>query len=172
MSLVIETGAGLPNAESYASVAQADARCVALGVTDWAARATTDKEVALRLATQFMLANYRTQWSGRRVYRTQALDWPRYGVTVDEFPIPSDEIPVEVINACIDLAVRSAGGTELLPDMETGSNAVKKDKIGPLETEYFENTTSAADRFVAIDAALAPFFGATGGSGMIRVIRG
>jgi hypothetical protein len=34
--LITETGAGLPNAESYGSVAAADARCVALGVADWA----------------------------------------------------------------------------------------------------------------------------------------
>jgi len=37
MTLNTETGAGLPNAESYASVAAADARNAALGVTDWVA---------------------------------------------------------------------------------------------------------------------------------------
>ena len=33
--LTIETGAGLPDAESYASVAAADARCASLGLTTW-----------------------------------------------------------------------------------------------------------------------------------------
>jgi hypothetical protein len=34
--LIVETGTGLPDAASYASVAAADARNAALGVTDWA----------------------------------------------------------------------------------------------------------------------------------------
>ena len=34
--LTIETGAGLADAESYASVAAADARCASLGLTAWA----------------------------------------------------------------------------------------------------------------------------------------
>jgi hypothetical protein len=34
--MIVETGAGLPNAESYASVATADARSAALRVTDGA----------------------------------------------------------------------------------------------------------------------------------------
>ena len=35
--LTIETGAGLPDAESYASIAAADVRCVSLGLISWAA---------------------------------------------------------------------------------------------------------------------------------------
>lgn len=37
MTLTTETGAGLPGAESYASIAAADARCASLGLTAWAA---------------------------------------------------------------------------------------------------------------------------------------
>ena len=35
MSIIPETGAGLPDAESYASVAAADARCASLGLIAW-----------------------------------------------------------------------------------------------------------------------------------------
>jgi hypothetical protein len=172
MTINIETGEGTRDADSYASVESADARCVALGVTDWAPRTDAEKEVALRRSTQFMLANYRKRWAGRRVYQAQALDWPRWNVVVDDFPVLSTVVPAEVVNACIDLAVRAARGEELLPDLETGNNQVKRDKTGPLETEYFEHNTDAAARFVAIDAMLEPFFGAAGGAGMIKVVRG
>jgi hypothetical protein len=118
-----------------------------------------------------MLANFRSRWAGRRVYQTQALDWPRYDVCLDDFVVVSNTVPVEVVNACIDLAVRATAGTELLPDLDVGNNQIKRDKTGPLETEYFENNTDAASRFVAIDAALAPFFGAAGGAGMMKVVR-
>ena len=170
--LTTETGAGLPNAESYASVAAADARNAALGVTYWAPLTESAKEIALRLATQFMTANYRTRWAGRRVYQAQALDWPRWGVCVDGFDLPSSTVPADVVNACIDLAARAGRGEQLMPDLDTGSNVVKRTKVGPIEDEYFQNTTDARERFVSVDAALQPFFGATGGSGMIKLVRG
>ena len=169
--LIIETGAGLSDAESYASVTAADARCVSLGSTAWAGLAESDKEIALRKAMIFM-ATYRTRWAGRRVYQHQALDWPRYNVVADGFIVPSNIVPADVVNACIDLAVRAGSGEDLLPDLDTGSNAIKKDKTGPLETEYFQNTTDARERFVAVDALLAPYFGSAGGGNSIKVIRG
>ena len=168
--LITETGAGLADAESYASVAAADARCASLGLTAWAALAEVDKEIALRKATIFM-ATYRTRWAGRRVHQRQALDWPRYNVVVDSFIVPSNIVPPDVVNACIDLAVRAGSGEELLPDLDTGSNAIKKDKTGPLETEYFQNTTDARERFVAVDALLAPYFGSAGGGNSTKVTR-
>lgn len=168
--LITETGAGLADAESYASVAAADARCASLGLSAWAALAEADKEIALRKAMIFM-STYRTRWAGRRMYQQQALDWPRYGVVVDDFPVPSTIVPADVVNSCIDLAARAAG-EDLLPDLETGSNVIKKDKTGPLETEYFLNTTDARERFVAVDALLAPYFGSAGGGNSIKVTRG
>ena len=168
--LINETGAGLADAESYASVAAADARCASLGLTAWTALAESDKEIALRKATVFM-ATYRTRWAGCRVYQRQALDWPRYNVAVDGFTVPSNTVPMDVVNACVDLAVRAGRGDDLLPDLDTGSNAIKKDKTGPLETEYFQNTTDARERFVAVDALLAPYFGSAGGGNSIKVTR-
>ena len=168
--LTIETGAGLPDAESYASIAAADVRCASLGLTAWATLAEADKEIALRKAMIFM-ATYRTRWAGRRAYQRQALDWPRYNVVVDGFTVPSTSVPLDVVNACIDLAVRAGSGEDLLPDLDTGSNAIKKDKTGPLETEYFQNTTDARERFVAVDVILAPYFGVVGGGNSIKVTR-
>jgi hypothetical protein len=168
--LTIETGAGLADADSYASIAAADVRCASLGLTAWAALAEADKEIALRRAMIFM-ATYRTRWAGRRVYQHQALDWPRYNVAVDGFIVPNTIVPPDVVNACIDLAVRAGSGEDLLPDLDIGSNAIKKDKTGPLETEYFQNTTDARERFVAVDAILAPYFGAAGGGNSIKVTR-
>jgi hypothetical protein len=168
--LTTETGAGLPDAESYASIAAADVRCASLGKTAWATLAEADKEIALRKATLFM-ATYRTRWAGRRVYQHQALDWPRYNVVVDGFTVPSTSVPTDVVNACIDLAVRAGSGEDLLPDLDTGSNAIKKDKTGPLETEYFQNTTDARERFVAVDTLLAPYFGSAGCGNAMKLIR-
>jgi hypothetical protein len=56
MALITETGAGLANAESLISVADADTYHSGVGNTDWAALSVTDKEQALRRATQYMLS--------------------------------------------------------------------------------------------------------------------
>ena len=70
------------------------------------------------------------------------------------------------------LAARAGRGEDLLPDLDTGSNVIKKDKTGPLETEYFQNTTDARERFVAVDSLLAPYFGLSGGGNSIKLVRG
>ena len=171
MSLIVEDGTGLAGAESYASVVAADARLGGLGNADWVALTVANKEIALRKAAIF-LGIYRTRWAGRRMYQHQALDWPRYGVVVDGFPVLSTVVPVDVVKACIDLAARSSAGEDLMPDLDLGSNVIKKDKTGPLETEYFQNTTDVRERFVAVDALLAPYLGTDSGSNSIKLVRG
>lgn len=52
--ITLEPGIGLPDAESYASVSAADARCASLGLTAWVALAEAAKEIALRKAMIFM----------------------------------------------------------------------------------------------------------------------
>lgn len=170
MSLIVEDGAGRANAESYAAVADVDAYQAALGNTLWAGLNETEKEQALRRATQFMRMAYRVRWAGRRVTQAQALDWPRYDVVVDEFPVLSTTVPSDVMAACCELALRAAGG-DLLPDMELGSNQIKREKIGPLDTEYFQANVDARERFPAVDALLAPYFGSASGSNSIKLVR-
>lgn len=172
MGLIVEDGTGRADAESYTSVAEADAHHAALGnEASWLDLDTEVKEVALRKAANFMRQVYRQRWAGARVRYEQRLDWPRYSVVVDDFSVPSNVVPADVKQACAELALRSAGGEELLPDQEAGNSQVKREKIGPLDTEYFESSVGAAERFQSVTAMLTPYFGATGGSGMMKVVR-
>lgn len=172
MALIVEDGTGRADAESYISVAQADAYHRALGrEADWLDLDTGDKEIALRNAAKFMIQIYRARWAGARVRYEQRLDWPRYGVTADRFAVPSTIVPVDVQEACAELALRSANGEELLPDLDAGSNVVKRDKVGPLETEFFQSTVDARERFASVEAVLMPYFGTAGGGNMIKLVR-
>jgi hypothetical protein len=171
MTLVVEDGSGLSNAESYASVAEADARHSALGNTSWGD--IVDKEVALRLATDYMLSTYRLRWRGFRTTSTQALDWPRSQVEKPDAvgaygPWPSyyddNEIPNEIKQACIDLALKTASG-DLAPDLEPTE---KRIKIGPIEIDQDVNSTPVTV-FRAIEAKLRPFFKGAGNG--VRLIR-
>lgn len=163
MSLVVETGEGLSTAESYISVADADARHTAFGNTAWTG-ATGVKEAALRRATAYIEQAYRDRWKGTRLYRAQALSWPRYGACVDGFDLPSTALPAEVANACADLAVKALDG-ELNADL---TRAVIREKVGPLETEYSAYGPEST-RYRSIDMELAPFL--KGGGVNARLVR-
>jgi DnaT-like ssDNA binding protein len=164
MSLIVEDGTGLVNAESYISVANADARLSNLGITNWSTLLTAEKEQALRRATQYMLQAYRQRWTGNRVKvdPPQALDWPRYGVEVDGFPVHFDVVPTDIANTCADLAFKAASG-DLNADLTRG---VIRKKVGPLETDY-DRFSPQAVRYRAIDMALAPYLKGSSATAML-----
>lgn len=175
MALIVETGAGLATAESYASVAEADARLANFGYTAWAGLGQAAKETALRLATDFMVNTYRTRWKGYRVNTTQALDWPRSYVERPDAQTSqyggasyydSASVPAEIKAACIDLAYKTTQGVELAPDVDP---AQKRVKVGPLEVEY-DTTANQVTVFRAIETKLRPFL-SNGGGAMTRLVR-
>ena len=163
MSLITEDGSGLSNAESYISVANADTRHSNNGNTDWALLSTSDKEAALRRATQFIEQRYRDRWQGYRVSRDQGLSWPRYYVWVDGFPVDSTVVPADVGSACADLALKAAAG-DLNADLST---RVVSETVGPISTEYSPYSPQSV-RYPAIDQMLAPFLEASGTAALVR----
>lgn len=160
MTLIVETGAGLANAESYISVADADARHAALGNTAWAALTTEVKEQRLRRGFE-KLGEYRQRLRGTRATTTQRGDFPRYGIFLDGAYVASDSIPAEVRNANADLALKAT--EDLSPDQTRG---VLRKKIGPLETEY-DPYSPQAKRYTAIDRMLAPYLAGSSMSAML-----
>jgi hypothetical protein len=72
-------------------------------------------------------------------------------------------VPVDVVNACIDLAAKAATIT-LTPDQ--GPQVIRK-KIGPLETEYapYGQTTT---EFTAVDLLLAPYLRGDGNQAILE----
>lgn len=166
MPFTPETGAGLPNATSLASVEAADDRAEALGMADadWLDLDEEVKEQRLFKATNYMTGAYRTRWKGTRLLRTQALDWPRYGAEADGYCVESNIVPAEVVAACIDLAFNPAIDA-LAPDQTRG---IVREKVGPLETEY-DRYAPQATQYRAIDMMLAPFL--KGSSAMASLVR-
>ena len=173
MSLIVEDGTGKSDAESFASVANADAQMTALGITIWTSLVTEEKEQALRRATQYMEQAYRLRWYGYRTTNGQALSWPRAEVPIPDSPgrfagyytyINEYSVPPEVVRACIDLALRAAAG----PLYADESRAQTRVKVGEIEAEYSE-FGSQTTRYIAIDALLSPYL--SGGSGQMMAVR-
>lgn len=163
MTLVVEDGSGLTNANAYVSVADADARHTLLGNSAWTG-SNSVKEAAIARATVYMEQAYRTSWNGCRVKLDQALSWPRFDVYLDGWYLASDSVPDDIANACADLALRALSD-DLNADL---TRAVVRKKIGPLETEY-DRASPQSKRFRAVDMALAPYLG--GSSVNARLVR-
>lgn len=155
--LTVEDGSGLSGAEAYVSVADTDAWLGARGYTLWATITETEKEQAVRRAADHLEQAYGRRWRGDVVSDAQALSWPRTGVVVNGYEIPSDVVPPVLVSANCLLAFKAASG-ELLEDT---TRAVSRETIGPITTEY-ERGSAQGTRYRAIDAMLAPLLKAKG----------
>lgn len=76
LTLTLEDGSGLPNANAYASVAECDAYHAAhLYATAWIAATSDQKAIALVMATRTINNNF--NFYGFRLGSEQGLEWPR-----------------------------------------------------------------------------------------------
>lgn len=143
MSLIVEDGTGLADAESYVSAATAGAYHDGMGNSAWDAATEAAKESALRRATQYIDSQYR--FRGDPLTTTQALAFPRDdGAT---WPIK------RLSDACCELALRALTGS-LFADQSGGE--VLSESIGPVSVTYAPSGLGQQTRYAAVDALLAP----------------
>lgn len=135
--LIIEDGAGLPDAESYATAAELVVYAGTFGVTVPLNEAA--QEALLRRAALVMEG---MSWKGRKTSGDQALAWPRRCVELDREIKPDNYLPARIKWGQMALA------TEIYADdidpIEQRKGAVTKEKVdGAVEREYAViNTTS------------------------------
>lgn len=142
MALIVEDGTGLPNSESYISVANAEIYMVAnklsTVLTAWTAASEANKEVAARQATDYLDGKYRWRGSTEKPQAgsgdTQALDWPRIGVT-DEQGVEYDGLPQQLIDATAEMMFLVIDGTTISVNVDRGKR-VKRQKADVLEREF------------------------------------
>lgn len=108
MPFIVEDGTGVTNANSYVSIAYADAYSIgALADSAWAALALDTKEKLLIAASRWL--DQHAKWNGTKTFTTAPLPnqlrWPRKSVTdCDELPVGENTIPPGLMNAVVDLA--------------------------------------------------------------------
>lgn len=163
MALIVEDGTIVAGAESYCTVAFADAYHTARGNTSWTGSDAV-KEAALRKATDYTVQVYRDLWQGYRVDEDQVLDWPRSMVAVDTFAVDYLTIPTDIKNATAELALRALSA-ELTVDV---SQQKRRVKIGQIETEY-DTSSGQQKRYSRVTGMLAPYLMYSPGT--VRAVR-
>jgi hypothetical protein len=186
MTLITTPGAA--DADSYASLADADAYFAARGIATWTG--TDDaKEAALRRGTSYLDNQYAARWRGIRTGVDQSLAWPRSDGSRDPYhasflyplldsdgvPIPVDAVPVQIQRAAMEAALLIVGGATLEPNLDRG-NAIKSISkgVGPLRKDIvYQDGAPAVDRYLVVEGLLTGFVTSTPGSpnGVVRLVR-
>lgn len=124
-TLVVEDGTGKDNAESYGSVAEADAFLECGPYADvWAALTYGEKACLLKMATRFF--DLRFRFYGQVVGCDQKLQWPRTkNYDSKGCVIPAGTIPDQLKEALFELAGAFAADPDALEAVVEGTGAVK-----------------------------------------------
>jgi hypothetical protein len=187
MPITIVATAGASNANSYITLAEADAYLDGrLNVGAWTAATTDTKNRALVEAQRTLTP---LPWAGSRTTDTQALAWPRQYVANPDAPLPltavarenltpayvvyyeDDVIPVRLKEAQAELALEflKAGTTDLAVADST-ADVIRK-KVDVLETEYakpMERVALGLSKYSRVMSLLLPLFGPGAASRVVR----
>ena len=172
MTIIVEDGTAPAGANAYVSVDDCQAYCDARGLTFGASPTEVGEEAIIR-ATTAIDARYRGRFPGYKTNgRNQSLEWPRTAAYDAEWnAIGGTEIPIEIINATCEAAVRElASPGSMMPDLERGGS-IKRLKAGSVEIEYGANAM-AQTTFTLIDGILSPLLGSAVSAYVGRAVRG
>lgn len=163
--MIVEDGDGIEGANSYVSLDEAITYCADHGLT-FAASPSALGEAALIRATTAIDTQYSTSFPGyRRSGRDQGLEWPRAAAyDAGGWLIRDDEIPIEIVKATIEAAVREfAEPNSMMPDLERGGHIASL-RAGSVGITYSVNA-SGRTTFTLIDGILANVLTGMAGSG-------
>lgn len=175
MPIIVETGGIVPDANSYASVAEADARhSLSTSADTWENFDLPVKEQRLVTATRRLDALF--DWVGTPYRADQPLGFPRRNLyDMTGRPVYMKLVPVAVRNATIDLAL-------WLPEDVAASGAtgdvIEEITLGPIGIKMAVPDTAAAtvQPYVPADIIMmlrhfGQYVGSNSGGGVGRLIR-
>jgi len=151
MAVTVEDGTIVASANSYISVANADAYFLARNNTTWAAYSTAVKEAALLYACQWLDSRY--SWQGTITDDDQTLAWPRDGVIDNEGrSVSTTAIPAVIKDAQCEAA--AAHALEALNEILARGGAISQVTVDVLSVT-FAASASASRTFPYIDGLVA-----------------
>jgi len=142
MALIVETGTGIADANSYIDIAFADTYQADRGRSAWALLTEPVKTVALIAATQFV--DESLPWIGSKGTAAQGLKWPRIAgvdslgdsiLLIDRDGFDITGVPAALKKAIAEAAFLSSTDAEFFTEADSNGKIIRK-KTDVLETEY------------------------------------
>lgn len=157
MTLIVEDGSGVTNANTYADIDTVDAYHAALGQSTWTGTDAA-KEASILRAMRFI---ENQQYIGIKEDDDNSLEWPRWDAwDRNGYLILNDVVPQNIVNALCESALVELVSPNALRTTLVRGNAIKRQKVDVIETEYF---ASAAGR-TSYDAITMELGGYTTGN--------
>lgn len=167
--LIVEDGSIVAGADSYVSLA--DARALADNYGWVLPTDDTEAEAALRNGAVYV-GLQEPQMCGTRVSPQQSLAYPRQNVTLYGFPVASDSIPSQIIQAQIIAATEYGKGTDVRASSDGRATSVERVE-GAVTVQYFNNgATGATTTITAAMDALRPLLCGMNNGFSFNVYRG
>lgn len=132
MTLTVETGAVVANADAYISLTDANTYFTNHGSpSDWTGATDANKEAAIRYATKWLDGYYK--WYSDILDTDQVLAWPRAAFTDEDGRSVGGEdvMPTALLDATCEMALE-----HLKDGFVESSTGVKRERIGSAEVEY------------------------------------
>lgn len=172
MTLIVETGVVIPNANTYVNVADFRAYASARGITVPAADTDGDLEIEYALIRAMDYLQVAVCYQGYKTDEANALEWPRSAVYFNSALYSDAAIPNKLIQAQILLTIEILNGVNIMPNT-VASDYVIEETVGPITTKYANpSKTGIAPSFPMVDALLASLLGGNcGHSGFLTVFR-
>jgi hypothetical protein len=173
IEIIVETGANVPNANSYVSVDDARTYAANRGVV---LPADDDAVAAMLIQASDYLEAKSCEYQGVPTYTdpAQSLAWPRTGAIIGCTEFPSDQIPKQLIAAQVQLAMAVNAGIALFPNV-TPQDYVTEETVGPITTKYADPSKigvgDMSPQLTAVDALLANLFASCDSGFTLRTIR-
>ncbi len=155
MSIIVEDGSGIPNANSYVSLVDARGVLNLLGQDLNANDTTAEQEI---LNSMIYIESFRERYQGVKTNINQLLQWPRLGVLIDNAPIDSDVIPQDLINGQVFAAYEFSQGNVLQPTVD-GRSRASAEVVNAVKVSYFDTgSIDGLPIYVRVNDSLNPLF--------------
>lgn len=155
--LIVEDGSGTPDANSYVSYADFTQYLTVYNYKDLLLLTESQLVSALLKGKDYVDT---FSYKGVKTYSSQFLQFPRLECfpTGEQLPLPFDSVPTKVKRAQMAAAIEELKGVELLPTISP-SDFVKREKVGPIETEYSDalKTGMSTPSFYSVDSLLKEY---------------
>ena len=163
MALIVETGSGVANANTYVTDLEYTDYATSRGLTIGSDAPTREQE--LIAATDF-LESFRSDYKGVKTASSNALQFPRNGVFIDNSLVSSNVIPIELKRAQME-----AGAVEFAAQLTTNDpdQNVQSEKVDVIEISYFNGGKAVSEKYQRVNNWLDPLLKNNGAVNLVRI---
>lgn len=159
MTIIVEDGSNVTGANSYVSLVDARAILIPLGQDLDLDDAIAEQQI---LNAARYIEAFRQSFKGWKRNGIQSMQWPRFGVSIDDSSIGSDIIPQDLIDSQVFAAYEYAQGQTLQPS-SPGQSVASEEVVGAVKVSYFDKgAIDGSPTLVRVNDSLNPLLKSDG----------